>query len=185
MIMKYTSPTIVKLAALLTCVICLVDATQRFDIAQRESVGTRHLELSPLPQSNKLAIAEKQRIMAFYDKYQEETDPLSTLESLKVLSDEEQENQNGVLEQLYVGDKKLTLRAVVRSETKTSGQTVLALIEVTNIATNANAAVKRFKVGELVFGYYLDNITSTQVQLSRAQTGQQILLTMYKPGLKN
>lgn len=115
------------------------------------------------------------RINANLKKYKNKT--LTTIEKPKGLSKEEQLQQNGDLPTLFVDDNKLTLKAIIKSQS-THEQTFIALIKVTHIESN-NSALERYADNADVYGYRMKIENNKQIILTKAETGQEVKLTMY------
>lgn len=112
---------------------------------------------------------------------QDEEAKIQTPEQLTL---EEQLKQQGLLQNVYVKDYKLTLKAVIKEQkdaTGTGSMIAYALINKTHVSTGELELVKVLD-GQLLEGFLVNILTSTQVELKRthSQGEQNIILSMYR-----
>ena len=91
----------------------------------------------------------------------------------------EQAKQQGELKSLFIGDNKLQLKAVIKSNSENS-KALHALILIKNVKTGEQS-IEKYGQGSKVHGYQLAIAKNTQVILSKdnEQGQQEIILTMY------
>lgn len=136
---------------------------------------TKKLELIKpmlLPQLTVQQLTQLNKAYApFVNKTQ--TDKTQTKQGMSAA---EQAMQQGELKSFFIGDNKLTLKAVIQQQ----DSKLIALIETHNIKSG-ESTVESFAHGSLVYGYKLVINKNTQVLLSKeqAEKPQQITLTMY------
>jgi len=101
------------------------------------------------------------------------------------MSIEEQAKQTGELKSVFIGNKKLELKAVLTEESKINQknekkQSVLLQVIDTEKDTSV---IEKFSNLDSVYGFQLEVISNTQVQLTKQNNDlqQKIMLTMYKP----
>ncbi|WP_462146564.1 hypothetical protein [Pseudoalteromonas gelatinilytica] len=130
-----------------------------------------------------LTSAQKKFIEEQYSHFivQDEEAKIQTPEQLTL---EEQLKQQGLLQNVYVKDYKLTLKAVIKEQndaTGTGSVVAYALINKTHVSTGKLELVKVLD-GQLLEGFLVSILTSTQVELKRThpQGEQNIILTMYR-----
>jgi hypothetical protein len=114
------------------------------------------------------------QIKQAYKKYR--TEVASVPAPLSGMTAAEQSQQTGELPALFVGEHKLVLKAIVHNEQQRS-----ALMQITNIKDKSLRVEKFNDLGD-VYGFQLQVINNTQVQLSKQNVNERqlITLTMYK-----
>jgi len=111
------------------------------------------------------------------------------------MSAEEQAKQTGELKTVFIGNKKLELKAVlsidnavesavgkIHNQNQSEKNSQSVLLQVTDIENNTSV-IEKFSNLDSVYGFQLSVISNIQVQLTKQNNDQlqQILLTMYKP----
>ena len=153
-----------------------------------QNVNRADVKVMMLPSVTTKTLAEiKQR----YEKYRQASAEKTPAEMAITMSMEEQAKQTGELKTVFIGNKKLALKAVLSiisiektiNRTKKSTQSVL--FQITDSESNT-AVIEKFTNLAMVYGFQLKVINNTQVQLTKQNYGQQqkIILTMYTPSTK-
>lgn len=90
------------------------------------------------------------------------------------------EQQNGVLREFLIDNKRLTLKAVLSSK-ENSAENLLALIEIFEPKKN-DFSIEKYKNHDEIMGYSINIDSNTQVKLTKNNDGNihQVVLTMYK-----
>jgi hypothetical protein len=98
------------------------------------------------------------------------------------MSLEEQNQQNGRLDQLYAGDLRIRLSAVIRqvNATSASKQNIFALLSVQNIK-ETHQSLQKIQVSEQFHGYKVQNIQLNQISMvSLNDVNRVITLAIYQ-----
>lgn len=109
------------------------------------------------------------------------------------MSAQEQKNQQGELQSLFIGDNKLQLKAVMKgltvgnsksistsnSKSDTLNKSALTALILTTDVKTGQKKIEKFENNSQMYGYYLSIEKNTQVILSNEKTQQEIILTMY------
>jgi hypothetical protein len=98
------------------------------------------------------------------------------------MSLEEQNQQNGRLDQLYAGDLRIRLSAVIRQvdATSASKQNIFALLSVQNIK-ETHQSLQKIQVSEQFHGYKVQNIQLNQISMvSLNDVNRVITLAIYQ-----
>ncbi|WDE00525.1 hypothetical protein [Thalassomonas actiniarum] len=168
------------------------DLSERF-VTDNISGNSRDKSLVHKEFLSRIISSEQQKdIAALYDKYRVTENNASQEKESVGLSLKEQQEQQGVLKQVFVGDLKIELKAVIsqgapagnspiEGKNSTVQQQLKALLLVSN-AKAGTAEVQEFANNSLVHGYRLSINNNVQVSLTRTleQGEQQITLTMYQ-----
>ena len=88
------------------------------------------------------------------------------------LTPEQEQQQQGTLDALFVGEQQLTLRGVF------SGQQQFAVLEIKSLRTQVQT-IERVKLGDVIHDYRVTNMTNDSVSLETA--GRKLTLMLYKP----
>ena len=180
----YTTPLAIFSLAIVM-VWCLADFAERFmpgessgriSSGRLSSLETEIFSIEP-PHGN--------GVLAQYRSYLQQ-DTTSNQQIVELgMSAEEQSKQAGDLATMYIGDRKLELKAVV-SDAKQQTSPLVVLILVSNVKTG-DSEIERFSDRADVYGYQLRVLRNTQVELVRrkpsdgpAATEQVIRLTMFE-----
>ncbi|PHI38631.1 hypothetical protein CBQ28_03690 [Pseudoalteromonas sp. GCY] len=165
----------------LTLMMCLYDGYARFYSGSVGHSKNNTLESFSLP---KIVFYDQQDIdgvLALYDKYRADDEEIAAEQ--KIMSQEQQEQQSGELNKVFVGDNQLALKAVLLNGTGAVKQATV-LLDVVNLKNRTNK-LHSFTQNSNVFGYTLSSISNTQVELTKQATNQHIVLTMYQPNNKS
>jgi len=168
------------ITSLLVFIWILADFSERFlldkDSKPISNTNFEKIALYPLNINDK----QKQNIISLYDIYKAEESNIKSEQTEQGLSVEAQSQQQGVLNQVFSGDKKLQLKAVIANDNKKQ-PLLKALLLVTDIKTG-ESNIEQFINNVQVYGYTLIIDKNTQVTLTRnAEHGtQEITLVMYK-----
>jgi hypothetical protein len=161
-------------SVLFTLLWIATDVSQRFVQPSKQIINASNpldvqVVLMPNVSTNTMA-----RIKQVYERYR--TVPEPVVAEISGMTAAEQAKQSGELQVLFVGDHKLVLKAIVNNQQQRS-----ALLQVTNIKDNS-LRVEKFNDLEDVYGFQLQVVNNTQVQLSKQNVNERqlITLTMYK-----
>lgn len=116
-----------------------------------------------------------QQIVSLYDKYDvviKVDEQVPEVENRAGMSLSDQNNQQGVLDQLYSGDEILTLKGTINVGTE------YALLQQKNIKTDVTL-IKKLEVGENLLGYTLKDISQKSALLVAANE-RQVDLVLYQ-----
>lgn len=142
--------------------------------------------VTPLPLPNLSRESVLSLAMA-YKKYQTDNDVKVPVKSVG-MSEQQQAEQKGELNSLFIGDNKLNLKAIinrnaVKHNSATKSKNLVALILIKNLVS-AKSEIKQFSHNAQVQGFVLTIDKNTQVNFTKQlETGEQkVTLTMYKKG---
>jgi len=160
----------------LTFLWCFFDASSRLMLnknLQNSETAFIPVNSLSLPQ---LSANEYEKLQQIYQKYNKNDTSNETIQGMTSL---EQSKQNGILNDLFVEDYKLSLKAVIKEDVINKDK-ISALLAIQNIKTGENK-IKKFNHLDKVYGYQLHIDKSTQVVLTkkREQDLQTVTLTMY------
>lgn len=162
------------------CIICVYDAYSRFAATSNGEIKSYSLDTITLSIVPSYSNEDTSKVLALYDIYQNDSE---TSVEQPGMTDEQQKQQNGELNQVFVGDKRLTLKAVMTNGEGINKQfTILLDVQELN---SSQSKVHSFKKDSDVFGYTLNSISNTQVELTKSETKQHIVLKMYQPKRKS
>jgi len=156
-----------------------VDANDRFTNKVKKSFNVKNEYENIKLNKPQISIFLVNELLDNLKKYEKQT--IKTVKKSNVMSVVQQAEQRGVLPNLYIGNNKIILKAIVHK--RSAGLNVLqALILIINLETGEQE-LKKFLNNEHVLGYLLNIEKNTQVTLTKQQNqGLQIItLTMYKP----
>jgi len=163
----------------LSIVWCAIDMTSRLlPSSNSTNKGVAPFEIAKLylPQ---FSLVEEGRLK---ESYQEHNVSTPSIEN-QGMSTTEQSKQNGLLDNLFINNNKLTLKAVIKtaSTNSQSASQLKALIMVEDIKTGEQK-IEKFSQQSSVYGYQLSIEKNTQVKLTKKQPQglQEIILAMYK-----
>lgn len=181
-IKSWLTQPIVLLSLLLSAIWAVVDANERLLHTNKQTNQAASQASTVQLASRVLTESQQQFITEQYQRFIIEDE--SETPTIEQLSEQEQLNQQGILQNVFINDYKLTLKAVITEQNDASASaTVLAyaLINKTHIPSGKTELVKVLNE-ELIEGFTLTVLSSTQVQLvrSHAKGEQQITLTMYR-----
>lgn len=151
----------------------------QYKVEQVNEIAIREIAL---PTISSERIAELKEIYSRYEVIEQESTDNN------VMSLNEQNNQQGDLTTLFVGDTQLYLKAVVKFSSYGEGskEEYYVLLEEVDIKTE-NREVKKYHEGDDVLGYQLSVLNNQQVTLKStansadaAQTVRVVNLNMYK-----
>jgi len=169
------------IGAILALMLVVSDVQQRLLTKPHQSANIsaqQSLTEVVLPMLPPQLISELGSAFANYDLPDGES---SSTEPLPGLSLEEQALQQGLLQTVFIGDRKLQLKAVIAQQANRSMPHQVLLL-VTDLQTNS-AVIEKYSPDSDVYGYNLNINNTTQVNLTKnTERGEQIItLTMYKP----
>lgn len=173
------------LSLILMCLWMFTDINNRLNqTITSKSNSNKHSEvhsliLPQLPQNTLTQLAES------FKKYKLAQEPEADVE--QGLTKEELEKQAGTLTQVFTGNNKLSLKAVIQSKPPIKNKKInltakkYALIEVTDLKSNSSEIIKYVNGSEL-FGYKLIIKYNTQVELMSDNQANlnNITLLMYQ-----
>ncbi len=173
--------------SIMTIIIMLLwlifDFSERF-IASRNkliSPGIRFEEI----QRKTLTISSDQKteILSLYSQYTLEKQANQSIGMEKGLSIEKQILQNGELDQLFAGDIKIELKAII-TDSRPNTSDFKVMLQILTISTGERK-IETYANGGDVYGYTLQVEENTQITLSRINrieerdVLQKVVLTMY------
>ncbi|WP_024611182.1 hypothetical protein [Pseudoalteromonas sp. TB64] len=126
----------------------------------------------------RLTLKEEQ-IANIFSLFEDYKPNLEVEEKISIgLTKDEQLRQSGLLTEVFINDNRLTLKAIIQPN---NSQKKVALIEVLNTTSN-ETKLQRFDDETQVFGFDLQILNNTQVQLVANQNlqTQEIILSMFK-----
>ncbi|MBE0369291.1 MULTISPECIES: hypothetical protein [Pseudoalteromonas] len=174
---NWRSPVVVLSVSVMS-LLCVIDGVLRFSHEGKQ----QHFKMISEPDLNyrasAISDAHRQAVYAKYDAYLE-SEAVEETDTVKSLSQEEQSAQSGVLQEVFVDDKRLTLKAVINRQVA-SHQQVSLLINVLDLKNN-NEEIFRFNESDKIFGYIWTYISNTQIEIKKGDSQQKVVLTMYKP----
>lgn len=178
MIAVNTRSPLVIICLAFTSVVCLFDWVARF-APQGERV--REAPTLQYRAGYELVTMSNEYRNRIYKKYEVYVDKKVEPEvnAVKTMTIQEQEKQTGVLQELFVGDTSLTLKAVINRQLAKYHQ-VSILINVRNLNDNTDDLIK-VNESETLFGYNWTHVSNTQIELIKNDSQQKVILTMYKP----
>ncbi|GAB0111513.1 hypothetical protein [Pseudoalteromonas distincta] len=174
---------IVIISLLITFIWLLTDINSRLLAGNAKSIqnnGGQSLKALP---AMVLTSAELDFITQQYQHFKRDEDTNEQTE--QQLTAEQQLAQQGLMQQVFINDNKLTLKAVIHERNTTASKSkamlAYALINQTNLKTAESELIKVFNNQEIK-GFTLTILSSTQVELARTheQGEQRITLTMYR-----
>ncbi|SFC52318.1 hypothetical protein [Pseudoalteromonas denitrificans] len=125
-----------------------------------------------------------------YKKYQSENVDSKPIQNIG-MSEQDQARQKGELSNLFIGENKLTLKAVINRNISESNTTVkakqlVALILIENVKSG-ESEIKRFSHNDQMQGFVLTIDKNTQVNFTKRLKGgeQKVTLTMYDKGVSS
>jgi hypothetical protein len=171
---------------LLTLLWVVIDAKQRFFAEPKTAQSLQpptSVSTLVLPKTNEPLVQALTNTLAPYQDKNSENSNSNTNQRMTL---EQQAQQSGDLSQLFVGDKTLTLKALITKtidSANTSAQTQQqkALLLVTHTPTN-ESVIESFENKANVYGYQLSILSNNQIMLTKenAQSTQQVTLTLYE-----
>ena len=168
------------ISGLLVSVWIFTDFSERFLLDKnskaKSDINFEQSQLHPINISNE----QQQSIISLYKEYKSEDKNGSSTKPEEGLSAEAQQQQRGILNQVFAGDKKLQLKAVIANDNQQLSL-LKALLLVSDIKTG-ESNIEQFVNNTQLYGYTLTIDNNTQVTLSRnsEQGIQKIILVMYK-----
>lgn len=175
---------IVMMSTLLVLIWVFVDVSERF-IIEKNTNKSNSSDVSLKQQPNLGISKEKQQqILSLYQGYNTNTENTASSQKDRGLTREQQLQQQGLLDEVYAGNKILKLKAIINDNDQ-KAEPATALIMVSDIKTDIKK-VEQFVNHSLVYGYTLEINNNTQITLSKTtQQGteryqQQITLMMFK-----
>ncbi len=177
-IIAYSCQPTVIISILIAGLLVINDFTERFTFSNNAADFSRELLEDVNFTSRQLSEAEVKKLVELYSKYilSEEVEQAAQEEN-KGLSLKQQLAQTGELSEVYVGEYKIELKAVIDA----SNSNKKALLLFTNVKT-AESKIEEYQDNTLVHDFNLKVMNNTQVYLSRthAQGKQEITLNMYQ-----
>lgn len=173
---------IVLVSLLVTCVWVLSDINSRLLPNNKQTLATDNQQNAKVLAPMRLTDTEYEFITQQYLRFAREDDSENATE--QQLTAEQQLAQQGLLQQVFINDNKLTLKAVITeqgSAKKPQAVLAYALISQTHLPTGETKIVKVVNEQQIE-GFTLTIFSSTQVELVRnhPQGEQRISLTMYR-----
>ncbi|MGJ8680085.1 hypothetical protein [Paraglaciecola sp.] len=174
----------VKLLIYAVCALLIVsDLDDRFLVDQKIKQSTRvDVNLAgKLP----VRLPEKQKILLLDEYHKLSTESLvedsSRAEGNDTMSLEQQKLQQGSLEQLFAGDKIISLNALINHAPKP----LYALLSIQNTSTG-NSELKKLHIGQTLFGYVVNDLSLKALTLKSIEQPDRIVtLTIYNTNLKD
>ena len=182
-IKKVIKQPIVIVSLVITLIWLLIDINSRLLAGDAQSTQNKNEQSLKALSAMALTNAEFDFITQQYEHFKRKDDVKQQTE--QQLTAEQQLAQQGLMQQVFIDDNKLTLKAVIhkRNAAASESKTTLAyaLINQTNLKTAKSELVKIFNK-QKIKGFTLTVLSSTQVELARThELGEQrITLTMYR-----
>lgn len=173
---------VVVFSLLVTFLWVLTDASNRLVHQSKQSTQSSNAQASVVVPAMQLSSAEHQFISQQFERFKRDED--AEPEAQTQLTAEQQLAQQGLMQQVFVNNKKLILKAVITEQVNASKKQeakAYALINVTDQKTGESKLIKAAN-NQQIESFTLTISTSTQVELVRnnPQGEQRINLTMYR-----
>jgi hypothetical protein len=173
----------IKLPMFIICLVCLIawDAFSRFTIEPQSYESTVDDELVSIDLPKVLSKEKLEELNKQYLVFDPQASSQNNTGDEQVMSLAEQQQQQGLLDQLYSGDLRISLKAVIREPVKgTNTDNIFALVLVENLKEKQQN-LQKVKPLQQLFDYQVQQIHLDKIIFVSMQDNQRtVILSLYQ-----